>query len=131
MKKKIIAAASILILFVCVLCAVLFMGNKKETKEGIKTVSVEVVHGDGKAVTFFEYSTEAEFLGEVLKENELVEGEEGEYGLFITSVDGEKADDTKEQWWCITKGGAQVNTSADKTPVQDGDKFELTLTEGY
>lgn len=29
MKKKIIAAASVLIIFVCVLCAVLFMGNKK------------------------------------------------------------------------------------------------------
>ena len=126
MKKKIIAAASVLIIFVCVLCAVLFMGNKKETKEGTKKVSIEVVHGDGKAETF-EYNTEAEFLGEILKENELVEGEEGEYGLFITSVDGEKADDTKEQWWCITKGGAQVNTSADKTSVQDGDKFEITL----
>ena len=52
MKKKIIAAASVLIIFVCVLCAVLFMGNKKETKEGTKKVSVEVVHGDGKAKTF-------------------------------------------------------------------------------
>ncbi len=130
MKKKIIAAASVLILFIGVLCAVLFMGNGKETIEGTKKIAVEVVHGDGKAETF-EYSTEAEFLGEILKENGLVEGEEGEYGLFITSVDGEKADDTKEQWWCITKGGAQVNTSADKTPVKDGDQFELTLTEGY
>lgn len=111
-EEKIIAAASVLIIFVCVLCAVLFMGNKKETKEGTKKVSIEVVHGDGKAETF-EYNTEAE------------------YGLFITSVDGEKADDTKEQWWCITKGGAQVNTSADKTSVQDGDKFEITLKEGY
>ena len=70
MKKKIIAAASVLIIFVCVLCAVLFMGNKKETKEGTKKVSIEVVHGDGKAETF-EYNTEAEFLGEILKENEI------------------------------------------------------------
>ena len=130
MKKKIIAAASVLIIFVCVLCAVLFMGNKKETKEGTKKVSIEVVHGDGKAETF-EYNTEAEFLGEILKENELVEGEEGEYGLFITSVDGEKADDTKEQWWCITKSGEMVNTGADQTPIQDQDIFELTLKEGY
>ncbi len=130
MKKKIIAAASVLILLVGVLCAILFMRNDKEATASVKKVAVEVVHGDGKAETF-EYSTEAKFLGEVLKENGLVEGEEGEYGLFITSVDGEKADDTKEQWWCITKGGAPVNTSADQTPVQDGDLFELTLTEGY
>ena len=51
-----------MIIFVCVLCAVLFMGNKKkQTKEGeYKKVSIEVVHGDGKAETF-EYNTEAKF----------------------------------------------------------------------
>ena len=36
--------------------------------------------------------------------------------LFITAVDGEKADDTKQQWWCITKGGETVNTSAEQDP---------------
>ena len=55
----------------------------------------------------------------------------GPYGLFITAVDGEKADDTKQQWWCITKGGETVNTSAEQTPIADGDRFELTMKEGY
>ena len=64
-------------------------------------------------------------------ENELVAGEIGQYGLFITTVDGETADDSKQQWWCITKGGEQGNTSADTTPIGDGDQFELTLTQGY
>ena len=68
---------------------------------------------------------------EVLKENELVDGEEGEYGLFIQTVDKETADEGKQQWWCITKGGEQVNTSADQTPIADQDQFELTLKEGY
>ena len=60
-----------------------------------------------------------------------MDGESGEYGLFITTVDEETADDSKQQWWCITKGGEQVTTSADQTPVSDGDAFELTLKEGY
>ena len=30
-----------------------------------------------------------------------------------------------------TKGGEQVNTSADQTPIADGEQFELTLKEGY
>ena len=51
--------------------------------------------------------------------------------MFITTVDGETADDSKEQWWCITKGGEMVNTGADQTPIQDQDQFELTLKEGY
>ena len=74
----------------CIMCRFYLWEIKKKQKEGTKKVSIEVVHGDGKAETF-EYNTEAEFLGEILKENELVEGEEGEYGLFITSVDGEKS----------------------------------------
>ena len=89
-----------------------------------------VVHGDETEKTF-QYHTDAEYLVEVLKENELVSGEEGEYGLFIKTVDGETADESKQQWWCITKGGEQVNTSADQTPIADGEQFELTLKEGY
>ena len=53
----------------------------------------------------------------MIQAENLVEGEEGQYGLFMTSVDGEKADDSKQQWWCLTKGGEQVNTSADQTPI--------------
>ena len=44
---------------------------------------------------------------------------------------GETADASRQQWWCLTKGGESVNTSADQTPIADGDVFELTLTEGY
>ena len=51
--------------------------------------------------------------------------------MFITTVDGETADESKEQWWCITKSGEMVNTGADQTPIQDQDIFELTLKEGY
>ena len=79
----------------------------------------------------FEYQTDAEYFADVLKAEHLVEGEEGQYGLFITSVDGEKADDTKQQWWCITKNGEQLNTSASQTPIMDGEQYELTLKEGY
>ena len=49
----------------------------------------------------------------------------------ITEVDGEAADDASQQWWCITRGGGMVNTSADQTPIEDNDAFELTLKEGY
>ena len=75
--------------------------------------------------------TDAEFLGDALKEEGIIEGEESQYGLFITSVDSIKADDSKQQWWCITKGGADVMTGVDVTPIADGDTFELTLKEGY
>ena len=88
---------------------------------------VEVVHGDESAREFT-YHTDAEYLGELLLAEKLVEGEEGAFGLFITTVDGETAQDSLRQWWCITKDGEQTETGADAVPIADGDHFELTMS---
>lgn len=130
MKKKTTLIAGIILVVVIVLAGLAAMLLKPETTKGEKEIAVVVVHGDGSEKTFT-YDTDAEYLGEVLLANELVEGETTEYGLYIKAVDGETADDAKQQWWCITKEGGQVNTGADTTPIQDGDQYELTLTEGY
>ena len=36
-----------------------------------------------------------------------------------------------QEWWKLTKDGEMVNTSADATPIADGDHFELTFMVGY
>ena len=73
----------------------------------------------------------AEYLDQALTENEIASGSDSEYGLFITTVDGETADDSQQQWWCITKSGEMLMTGASETPVADGETYELTLTTGY
>lgn len=127
--KKIIFALAALAAVIVVLFAVYYF-TKEKTTAGSKTITVEVVHKDGKSASF-EYTTEKEYLGEVLTEEKLIDGESSEYGMFITTVDGETADDSNQEWWCITKGGERLNSSVDTTPIKDGDKFELTLTVGY
>lgn len=127
-KKYLLGIVGLLVL--CVLAWFLYSHFKPQAVEGDKTIKVLVVHGNKEEKTF-EYQTDAEYLADVLKAEHLVEGEEGQYGLFVTSVDGEKADDTKQQWWCITKNGEQLNTSASQTPIMDGEQYELTLKEGY
>lgn len=129
MNKK-TGILGVILIILCIGAGIFYSQNKPEPTAGTKEISVLVTHADQNEKTFT-YQTDAEYLGEVLQENELVDGEVGQYGLFITMVDGETADDSKQQWWCITKGGEQVNTSADTTPIADGDQFELTLTEGY
>lgn len=132
-KKKSAKGLIIGLVVLAVLCIAgwfLYQRVMPKGAEGAKTIVVKVVHGDQSSKEF-EYKTDAAYLIDVIKTEKLVEGDEGQYGLFITSVDGEKADDSKQQWWCITKGGEQVNTSADQTPIADGDVFELTLMEGY
>ena len=120
----------IILVAACIAGLFLYQTWMPKGVKGTKTVMVKVSHSD-QSTNEFKYQTEEAYLGEVLKNEGLVEGEDGPYGLFITSVDNEKADDSKQQWWCLTKGGEQVNTSADQTPIEDGDVFELTLTEGY
>ena len=129
MNRKTGILAGILLIF-CIVAGVLFHVNKPETSAGKKEIDIIVIHAD-KTENTFTYQTDAEYLAEVLLENGLAEGENGSYGLFIQTVDGETADNEKQQWWCITKGGEQVNSGADTLPIADGDQFELTLMEGY
>lgn len=128
-KKKVIIAIVALIAAVAVFAGIYFAFGRPETNAGSKTLTIEVIAPDYSKT--HEIKTDAEFLGEALKEEGIIEGEESQYGLFITSVDSIKADDSKQQWWCITKGGADVMTGADSTPIADGDTFEFTLKEGY
>lgn len=127
-KKTIIALVALLAV-IAVLFGVYQM-TLKATVQGAKTITVEVIHKDGSQKSF-EYHTDREYLGETLTDEGLVSGESGAYGLFITSVDGETADDANQEWWCITQNNEQLNTSADQTPIADGEKYELTLTVGY
>lgn len=127
-KKNTLAGGVLLLL--CVLAAILFFHFRADPISGRKEITVIVVHGDLEEKTFV-YETESEFLGEVLAEHGLAQGTEGPYGVFITTVDGETADETKQQWWCITKDGEMLNTSAGQTPVQNQEQYELTLKEGY
>ncbi|MBQ7085242.1 MAG: DUF4430 domain-containing protein, partial [Anaerotignum sp.] len=104
-----------LLIILCIAAGILFHINKPETTAGAKEINIVVVHAD-QTEKSFTYQTDAEYLADVLLEKELVDGEMGSYGLFIKTVDGETADDSKQKWWCITKGGEQVNSGADALP---------------
>ena len=130
MKKRTTLIAGALLIVIVLIAAAVATKFKPETVSGDKEITVIVVHGDGSEKEFV-YETDAEYLGDVIVSENLVTGEKGSYGLFITAADGETADDTKQQWWCITKRGEELMTSADTTPIMDGDQFELTLKEGY
>ena len=47
--------------------------------------------------------------------------------VSITEVNGRKADNSKQEWWCITKDGEFSDYGVDMLIIQDKDKYELTL----
>lgn len=103
---------------------------KPQATEGSKEIVVEVVIPEEETKEFT-LKTDAEYLRQALEEKDLVKGSESEYGLFITEVNGRVANDANQEWWCVTKGGEDVFTGVDETPIADGDHFEITLTIGY
>ena len=124
-RKTLFAVAALAV--VAALMLGIWYFTRPQAQEGAKTVVVEVVHADESAKEFT-YHTDAEYLGELLLAEKLVEGDDSGFGLFITTVDGETAQDSLRQWWCITKGGEKVDTGVDATPIADGDHFELTMS---
>lgn len=132
MKKnmKVVAVGCIALALVVAIFGGIFLYNMTLPTEGSKSLGISVVHGD-ESTKNFTLNTDAQYLSEALLEEKLVEGSEGEYGLFITVVDGEAADESKQQWWCITKGGEDVFTGASETVIADGEAYELTLKTGY
>lgn len=130
-KKTIIAVILLAVLVAALVLVWHFFGPNSDTNSFDKTISVTVIHGDGSQKDF-SIGTNEEFLRGALEQEKLVEGDESEYGLFITSVDGEAADSAAEQWWCICDGdGNMLMTGVDTTPINDGDVYQIILKTGY
>ena len=131
MKKngKLIAGAAAILVLIAVFAGIWF-ATRPATSEGAKTITVEVVHKDESSRTFT-YHTDGEYLGEVLQSEGLVKGEQGDYGLYMTEVDGEAAVyETDGAYWAFYQDGEYASQSIDQTPINDGDSFSLVYTVG-
>lgn len=119
-------------LFLAVLIAAMALAgcSVTEAQTGSKTITVDINMPDGTTDTVT-IKTDAEYLRGALEQEKLVAGDESQYGLFVKTVNGYTVDDSKQEWWCFTKGGEALFTGVDDTPIADGDKFEITLTVGY
>lgn len=126
--KRIIAVIALLVLIAAAAFAYLHFSPKAQ--EGDKCLSVLVIHGDGGQNTLI-VQTDADTLRGALEPDGIIQGDESEYGMFVKTVDGETADDSLQQWWCITKGGEQLMTGVDDTVIADGEQYEFTLTTGW
>ena len=70
--------------------------------------------------------TDAETVGEALQAEHIVFGTDGEYGLYIETVNGLTLDyDETGSYWAFYVDGAYAQQSADQTPVEDGGDYAL------
>lgn len=129
-NKKALVAGCIALAALIIIFAGVYLLTKPQGNEGEKNISITVVHSD-LSEKVFDISTDAENLEEVLIGEKIVEDNQTEYGLYILTADGETVDESKSQWWCITKGGENLYTGAADTVIAEGDEYELTFTTGW
>lgn len=91
---------------------------------GEKTVVVEVKAED-KTVTFT-LKTDKTTVGDALLEHDLIAGEEGDYGLYIQSVNGMVADyDKDKSYWAFYIDGEYAMSSVDTTEIDEAAVYRL------
>lgn len=129
MKKKQVFALGGLLLAVAVMLGVWF-ATREDPQEGVKHITVDVVHGNG-TTNSFTYDTDEEYLGALLQDKGLIQGEESQYGLFVKTVDGETADYAVNQsWWQLSCNGESSQLGADQVVITDGSVYTWTYTIG-
>lgn len=128
-NKKTLIAVIVLVVLVAV-AAVCWFAFGPSASAGDKTIVVEVTHKDGQTNTF-EISTDEEFLRGAMEQENLIEGTESEWGLYVLTVDGETVNEDNQEWWGYTQSGEMVNYGVDTCPIADGDHFEFTLNVGW
>lgn len=131
MKKK--NFAGILILCLATIISIAFCFYAKDTVSSqtpaTKKIVIKVIIGENEKV--FDISTNGKTLSEATDEIKLVEGEQGQYGLYIKTVNGYTVDESKQEWWCITKNQEPVFEGIDNIKIADGEQYEITLKTGY
>ena len=134
MKKntKLILAVAAVAALIAILLGVWF-ATRPETTQGAKTITVEVVHKDGSTKTFTCHTNE-EYLGPVLDAENIAQGEEGPYGLYIKFADGEKAvyeEDGERVYLSMNTAGIcrAVTGGGETIPIEPGAPFILVREE--
>lgn len=132
MKNKKVLLAAIALLVVAGVMADVYFATRPTVQDwtGSKTITVTVVHSDGKSQEF-SYSTDKAYLGEVLQEAGLISGTPGEFGLYMETVDGETASwEENGAYWAFYVGEEYATTSVDLAPITDGAVYKLVYTLG-
>lgn len=95
--------------------------------EGDTVFYVSVTDKEG-AETDFEIHTDKGTVGEALLDLGLIEGEEGDYGLYVKTVNGITADYDKDGvYWAFYINGELASTGVSSTAVTEGEQYSFKV----
>lgn len=140
-KKKIVTMILAMMLIAAMVLGMTGCGNKKDSApfettayedgtvlgEGNKVFTFTVV--DAKGVeTNLEVHTDKETVGDALLEHKVIAGEDGDYGLYVKSVNGQQVDYDKDgKYWAFYINGEYGMTGVDATTITEGDSYAFKV----
>lgn len=129
MNKKVLLGVLAVVILVAVM-GILYSVFREKPVEGSKAITIEVVNKEEESKVY-EVHTDAEYLRQAMEEAEGLEfeGTESEYGLNVSTVNGEVADYSVDaSYWAFYVNGEYCNYGVDSQPVEDGDAFQIVYT---
>lgn len=120
MKRILSLTLALLMLF-----AMVFIVSCKEENGDEKTFTFVAVNADGTSKSF-EVTTTKNYLADALVEEGIISGEDSQYGLYVTTVNGEYhkwEDDGK--FWALYEGDTMASTGASSLEIKDGATYSF------
>lgn len=97
--------------------------------EGDNNFAFAVTFEDG-SVKNYDISTNETTVGAALVALGLIDGEQGEFGLYVKSVDGVSADYTTDgAYWSFTVDGETAMAGVDMTDIVSGSSYGFVYTK--
>ena len=130
MEKKKTVWIAVAAIVIALVMGVIYFAAKPKAGEGKKHVVVEVKDDTGALKSYTE-DTSASYLADLMDElssssDFSYEAESGDYGLYVTSVNGKTADYSADQsYWAIYVNGEYGSYGISEQPVADGDTYTL------
>ena len=95
--------------------------------QGAKQFSLVIADKDGKEIQL-EIHTDKDIVGEALLDNQIVAGEDSQYGLYVKTVNGITADfDADGVYWAFYIDGEYAMTGVDATEITEGAVYSLRV----
>lgn len=119
-KFSLFSFLTVVMLLAAMLMTMISCDNNTPDSTDVKNFKFEVVFADG-TTKFYEITSEKATVGEALINEDLISGEDSQYGLYVFTVCGEYHKYEEDgKYWAFYINGEYGMTGVDKTDIVDG-----------
>lgn len=125
--KKMLSVLLCMVLFAAMALNLAACGGKTESPESQGTIQYTVITMDLEGnETTFDISTDKKTVGEELLARGIIDGEQGDYGMYIKTVNGLTLDwDKDAKYWAFYIGEEYATSGVDMTEAEAGVTYIL------